>query len=224
MNLVAEDTGAGTTQRSARTAEERGNLYGFLAAVYRAEPTVELLRQLKETVFLDALSSAGVSLDGDILGSPETQLAEDLAIEYTRLFLGPGKHVSPHGSAHMPGEDGLLWRDSTVAAKTFMESLGVDLDSEYSGLPDHISVELEFMQKLAQAEARAWHTGDRARAMSYRSIEKEFLDNHLSRWVPVFCDKVGEQAAYSFYREMAKLLDGFIATDKEELARSSQGK
>ena len=223
MSLVAENTGAGTTQRSARTAEERGNLYGFLAAVYRAEPTVELLRQLKEPPVLDALAGAGASLDGDILGSPETQLAEELAIEYTRLFLGPGKHVSPHGSVHMPGEDGLLWRDSTVAAKMFMESLGVNLDPEYTGLPDHISVELEFMQKLAQAEARAWHTGDRAKATSYRLIEKEFLDNHLSKWVPVFCDKLKMQVAFSFYREMAKLLEGFIGIDKEELTRTSQG-
>ena len=223
MSLAADDTGAIVMEQSARTAEERGNLYGFLAAVYRAEPTVELLRQVEEPSFREALVAVGISLDEYFLRTPEDGLLDDLAVEYTRLFLGPGKHVSPHGSVHMPGEDGRLWRNSTVAAKKFKQSLGVDFRPESHGLPDHISVELELMQKLAQAEARAWHTGDRAKAMSYRSIEKEFLDNHLSKWVPIFCDKLKMQATLSFYREMAKLLEGFIGIDKEEWTRTSQG-
>ncbi len=193
----------------------------FLAAIFRTEPTTELHHQVKEPSLLQALADFRVSLGEDFLRTPEDQLLDDLAVEYTRWFLGPGTHVSPHGSVHMPGEDGLVWRNSTVAAKSFMGSLAGNLDPEYTDLPDHISVELEFMQKLAQA--RAWHIGDRAKAMSYRSIEKEFLDNHLSKWAPVFCDKLKMQATLSFYREMAKLLGGFIGINKEELARTSQG-
>ena len=50
-----------------------------------------------------------------------------------------------------------------------------------------------------------------------RELEKMFIDDHLFRWVPRFCDKVTEDAKLSFYREMAKLTKSFIELEKASI-------
>jgi TorA maturation chaperone TorD len=46
-------------------------------------------------------------------------------------------------------------------------------------------------------------------------MEKEFIEEHLIRWVPVFCEKVIREAELPFYREMAELTKNFIEFEKE---------
>jgi TorA maturation chaperone TorD len=209
---------AGVESFAGKTTE-RSHLYGFLAAIYRAEPTTDLLQQIKSPPFLQALDDVGVTLDKDFLDLPAEQLLSELALEYTRLFVGPGKHISPHGSVYMSGEGGSLWGVSTAAAKRFIESVGAEFRPEYHGLPDHISVELEFMQQLTRAEAQAYQRHDQAAAAQFLSIEKEFIQKHLATWVPAFCDRVIGEADSSFYREMAKLTRNFVLADKEEVEK-----
>ena len=107
------------------------------------------------------------------------ELIEDLAVEYARLFLGPDKHISPHESVHHErdgGDWGALWGKSTVEVKKFIESAGLEYISEYSGMPDHISVELEFMQQATSREAQAWESNDSEGALYCLKMEKKFLE------------------------------------------------
>ncbi len=203
---------------AARRAKERSNLYGFLAAVYRGEPTPEFLRHLRDPSFLQVLAAAGVVLDQDLLNLPAEELVSELALEYTRLFLGPGKHVSPHASVHLPAGGGSLYGAPTAAAKRFIESTGARYRPDYHGLPDHISVELEFMQQVVLTEAEAWDSQDPEQAKRCLSIEKEFIDIHLAGWVPVFREKVCRQAELSFYCQMAKMTEKFLRTERDESA------
>jgi TorA maturation chaperone TorD len=84
-------------------------------------------------------------------------------------------------------------------------------------MPDHISVEFEFMQKVIERERTAWEEGDGDAALYCLKMEKMFIDDHLHRWVPRFCGKVAEDAQLSFYREMAKLTKGFVELEKESI-------
>lgn len=214
--------GAGTAvgadpEEMAQKAITRSNLYGLLAAIYRVEPTADLLRQIKHPRFLEALAGVGVTLEKDFLDAPEEQLLSDLAVEYTRLFIGPGKHISPHESVHRKGHDQSLWGRPTVEVKDFIESVGVELRPDYHGMPDHISVELELMQKFTGAEAQAWQRGDHAEATMWLQREQEFTDKHLTSWVPAFCEQVVGQAELSFYREMAMLTKQVLETEKKQI-------
>ncbi|GMQ75160.1 MAG: molecular chaperone TorD family protein [Gammaproteobacteria bacterium] len=203
-------------------ATERSNLYGFLAAVYREEPTPGFLRHLRDPSFLQVLAAAGVVLDRDLLRLPEEELVSELALEHTRLFLGPGKHVSPHASVHLPEGGGSLYGAPTVAVKRFIESTGVQYRPDYGGLPDHISVELEFMQQVVLAEAAAWGSLDCEQARTCLSVEKEFLDTHLAGWVPIFCEKVCQRAELSFYWQMAQMTQEFLRMERDELEETAQ--
>jgi TorA maturation chaperone TorD len=212
----------GNTEKAQRTAvaRQRSNIYGLLASVYRQEVNADLLHQVKDPQFLGVLSDLGIQLTSDFLQKPEEELLDDLAVEFAGLFLGPGGHISPHESVHHQRdgvESGMLWGEATAEVKKFIESAGLDYDPEYTGLPDHISVELEFMEALARHEEQAWSEDDDEEAFRCLDMERRFLDEHLSRWVPAFCDKVMAAAELSFYRELAGLTKRFIEFDREEI-------
>ncbi|MBK1634046.1 hypothetical protein CKO31_25680, partial [Thiohalocapsa halophila] len=190
-----------------------GDVCGLLAALFREEPSQALLVEMKAPTFakhlFDLGIDLGIDLSGDFAKGSDAELAEDLAVEYARLFLGPGSHISPHESVHHhrdQGDSGLLWGSETVAVKRFIESVGVEYAPDYTGIPDHISVELEFLQKLAHAEADALGKQDWALARDALVLQQTFVDEHLSRWAPEFCDKVIASARLPFYRESAGLL------------------
>ena len=207
-------------------ARHRSDIYGLLATVYGQEITSDLLGQIKTPQFLEALSALKVEGINSLLQKPEAELLEDLAVEYTRLFLGPGKHISPHESVHHQREDGqwgMLWGVSTVEVKKFIEATGLSYTDDYKGMPDHISVEFEFMQQLILREEQAWMDEDRDKAAACRQIEKKFIEEHLINWIPDFCEKVMQAAELPFYQAVAALTRSFIEFEMEEMNRNGDG-
>jgi TorA maturation chaperone TorD len=212
----------GNTEKAQRmaVARHRSNIYGLLASVYRQEITADLLNQVKDPQFLGVLADLGIDFTSEFLQKPDEELLQDLAVEYAGLFLGPGGHISPHESVHHSGGGsggGLLWGESTAEVKKFIESTGLNYDPDYSGLPDHISVELEFMQQLTLREEQAWREEDEDGALNCLKTEKKFIEEHLVAWIPAFCDKVMRAAELPFYREMAALTKNFIEFEHREI-------
>ena len=204
----------------------RSDIYGLLATIYGQEITSDLLQQIKTPQFLGALSVLEVEGIDGLMQKPEAELLEDLAVEYTRLFLGPGKHISPHESVHHQREDGQwgkLWGASTVEVKKFIEATGLSYTDDYKGMPDHISVVFEFMQQLILAEEQAWMDEDAGKAASCRKVEKKFIEEHLIRWVPAFCEMVIQEAELPFYQAVAALTRSFIEFEMEEINRNGDG-
>ncbi len=207
-------------------ARHRSDIYGLLATVYGQEITSDLLGQIKAPQFLEALSVLEVEGIDGLMQKPEAELLEDLAVEYTRLFLGPGKHISPHESVHHQREDGQwgeLWGASTVEVKKFIEATGLSYTDDYKGMPDHISVEFEFMQQLIQREEQAWKEADADKATACRQIEKKFVEEHLINWIPAFCEMVIQEAESPFYHAMAALTRSFIEFEMEEMKKNGDG-
>jgi TorA maturation chaperone TorD len=216
-DIETKDDGAETRHRS--------DIYGLLATVYGQEITSDLLGQIKTPRFLGALSVLEVEGMDSLMQKPEAELLEDLAVEYTHLFLGPGKHISPNESVHHQREDGQwgkLWGASTVEVKRFIEATGLSYNEEFKGLPDHISVEFEFMQQLTLREEKAWKE-DPGQAQACRQVEKRFIEEHLICWVPSFCKKVIEETESPFYHSVAALTRSFIEFEMEEMNRNGDG-
>lgn len=205
----------------------RSYLYGFLARVFRNEPDAELVAVVNAEPFLDALSEIGIRFDSKFSKEPKETIIENLAVEFTRLFLGPGPHISPHESVHhelKQGKWGTLWGDSTVEVKKFMESAGMNRLSHADLLPDHVSVELEFMQLLTQREAQERKKRDDINVKYCFDMEKYFIEWHLYRWVPSFCDKIISSSDVSFFRTMAELTKNFIEFEKKNIDSFSSEK
>ncbi len=142
-----------------------------------------------------------------------------MAVEFTRLFLGPGSHISPHESVFVEADGGVggLWGEKTVEVKKFIETAGLAYGSDFTGIPDHVSVELEFLQKLAEWEAGKWAENDTENAVFCLGVEKRFIEEHLGKWVPELCDKVAARAELPFYREMAGVTKKFIEYEQRTI-------
>ena len=160
--------------------------------------------------FRIALSAAGGNFGDEFFARAPDDLLDDLAIEYTALFLGPGGHVSPYASVYLDGDHGSLMGPTTSWVQDFITAAGFDYREDYHGLPDHIAVELELMRRMAESEAEAGDESDFDRASKCHRIQRAFIDNHLALWVPRFCDEVIAVADLPFYRELAKVTRDFI--------------
>lgn len=201
-------------------AQGRANVYRLLADVYREEPSSSFLSKLAEPEISGALGALSLSLNSVLKEAPQNKLVEDLALEYTRLFIGPGSHISPNESMHTEarfGEPNSLWGEQTVAVKKFMEGAGITIDDSFTGMPDHITAEFEFMQQLLLKEVEAWMNGDHELAANILKIENRFYEEHLSQWVSAFCDKVIKAAGHPFYKQFSEVTKGFIEFEKETL-------
>ena len=196
---------------------ERSRLYGLLATVFRREPSAEFLCQMKTPELVIALSSAGVDLGIELGTEPVADLADALAVEYTRLFLGPGGHISPHESVQIKRGSGILWGPETSAVRRAYREAGFDLGETETDIPDHLSVELDFLSLLAAEEAEAWAAKDKDRTSKILRLQHKFVSQHLGKWVAAFCKKVAEQAEFAFYPAFATMLRRSLSSEKAEI-------
>ena len=94
---------------------------------------------------------------------------------------------------------------------------GVGVPTECKEPPDYIGLELDFMRFLAEKEAESWRKKERDNALGYLNMEGDFLEEHITKWVPRFCDKVIDMAELDFYRGIARMTKGFITDDREKI-------
>jgi len=177
---------------------ERSNVYGLLSRVYSSEPSKDFLESIRGSSFTEVLGQ-------DFKNASLDELVDELSVEYTRLFIGPGSHIYPYESAYRKDKESV-----SREVKDFIESRGLKYRSDFTESHDHISVELEFMERIAQEEATASEKGDLKKASGFVELGRQFANEHLIKWVPGFSDRVIENASLSFYREMAKLTKEFI--------------
>ncbi|GBE57498.1 chaperone protein TorD [bacterium BMS3Abin01] len=207
------DQGPRDAGQARELAKARAALYRLLSRVFVAKPTEELLRGLKDKEMLDALAAYEVVFGPDFIAAAEEQQARELAVEYTRLFFGPGPHIAPFESVFVRGEGEdrpRLWGQATVEVANFYREAGLEMAEGVT--PDHLSLEFEAMAALAQAEADKRVEGDAESAEQLLAMQDRFCREHLLRWVPALCREVDRSSESSFYRNMALLAQNQVRT------------
>lgn len=208
---MAEAPKRETAQDDSEIARARAALYMLLSRVFSGKPTRELLKGLKEKATLDALAAFEVVFEPDFIAREEEGQAQELAVEYTRLFHGPGPHIAPYESVFVrgEGEDGpRLWGEATVQVADFYRQAGLEVDG--SRTPDHLGLEFAAMAAMAEAEAARWSEGDLEGAERIKDLQDRFCSEHLLRWVPEVCRAVENVTRSSFYRGMAHLAENQV--------------
>jgi DMSO reductase family type II enzyme chaperone len=142
---------------------------------------------------------------------------DDLQTEYVRLFEvgamgGPpcSLFAGHHGTDRMQVMEELI---------RFYNFFGLRLAE--GQLPDHITVELEFMQYLTSMEAES--LADQGDHESYRRAQSDFLERHLARWLPVLREKLQRQGPPPFFAELVALAEEFVHRDREYLKGRLRG-
>jgi DMSO reductase family type II enzyme chaperone len=194
----------------------RSNLYKLLSFLFLKEPDEKFLAEFKNTRIQEALSGFGFEID--VFSEHNGGVTEDLAVEYTALFIGPIERLAPYESAY---REGTLYGNSALDVLKFYERSGFSISPDFKDLPDHIGVELELMHHLALKEARYTEKGNSEEAMKSIELQREFMDEHLIKWVPGFCKKVEEFSKHPFYALIARLTQEFIKSEHEALRGGS---
>lgn len=138
----------------------------------------ELARELEEPAFLEDLETS----------------AEELEIEYNRLFLSPeGAVCPPWQGAHT--EDDRLMGESHLSALEWYRRYGSQ--PQASNEPaDHIGLLLLFYSRLLDSGAAPGEV-------------EAFRRRHLS-WIPAFCATVEREARHPFWRRLGRVTPGWI--------------
>jgi TorA maturation chaperone TorD len=221
--------------RPAEACARRALVYEALALGFR-EPTADLAEALAGGTLvaavraavawldtaarfdapLDALSTAAATLSG---AGPERALS-DMTIEHARLFTGPGRpavmcYASQYLDADRRGHGRLNGAAATFAAAAYGRE-GVVLHPDHGELPDHATVELEFLFHLCRREERAWDAGQGDEAARLRRTLGGFLHDHAGLWLPEFAAAVRAAAARPPYSGLADLLTAHLAVELGE--------
>jgi TorA maturation chaperone TorD len=212
----------------------RAGIYNFLSRAFKVEVDEAFL---KEIVAIEpAIRSLSDSQSGEETneleqGSRELldfakrikplnnderkKLLQDLAVEYANLFLGVGlKHVYLSESVYL-GKDHLLYEAPYHEIIEAYKSLGFTKDEKFTEPEDHVAVEFEFMALLCRWATQTMEKHDIENALTYLSLQKEFLEDHLFKWVPELCRKLDDATTGSFYKALAHLTLGFVTMDNE---------
>lgn len=198
--------------------DSRADVYRFFSLVYIREPDAEFISSLRDAETAKTFKALGFDIEAGIKGIGEEKVEEELLVEYTRLFIGPAPAVSVYESVWVE-ESGSLWGKVTSEVKRLVESSGLKYKPSWTGLPDHIGVELELMQKVIEGEALAREAGDEGKVRVHLEFEQRFMEEHIAKWIPSFCEKVIAKAKLPFYSEIAALTAGFIDFDRKEIGR-----
>lgn len=136
----------------------------------------------------------------------------DLEVEYSRLFLGPFK------PALYPSESIFLGRSSRESAdveradRVFLREC-LALSPEFKDVPDHISVEFEFMSHLCCREIEAEESLDASAVFAYKLRQQSFLEKHIINWVPEFGERLEQATSNQFYERLASFTRQFVWWD-----------
>lgn len=201
------------------TAKEREDRYRFFSGLCQKPPSDSLINTVKDRSILSIFEDEGrgrawEEMANFVASSYDIgDLQNELAAEHTSLFVLPSSYL-PHEAVYLD-KDKRLGGKVTISVGQFYKKAGAEVLDSCIEMPDHIGMELEFMAFLCKRERELRESGDYAGLDNCILLQKEFLDEHLLRWVHQCCEKIIERAKYGFYRAVAYLIIEFMESEGE---------
>jgi len=166
---------------------------------------------------LDACAEDGTT--SELGGSFEQWLSADsrpekLARDHARL-IGPTPRAAamPYETEWCGAAGDLLQFHQLGDISAFYRAFGLDLDAQCGERADHLSVELAFLHFLCVREADLAELGMVELAELCRDTEQKFLSEHVTRWTPAFCARLGACDPKGFYGRAARFLDLWLGDE-----------
>jgi TorA maturation chaperone TorD len=207
--------------------DERTLGYSFLFRSFIEEPSKEFIREVKNKDILIFLSyieeneiiKEGIELIEGYLNKEASveKLTDEMSVEYSSLFIGAGKPLVSTWESIALGSGRLFSVNETLNVRKYYAKYGLLPERLNKEPDDHIGFELQFMYILADKTAKAMESRDYEKVAALISDQKEFLENHLSRWAGIFADEVCARSNNDFYTGTAKVLKGMVSADYSKI-------
>ncbi len=134
--------------------------------------------------------------------------AEDLQVEYVRLF--DYKPVCPPYESSCRRD----MRGQELAADLVASYRQAGVECDDAMIPDHFSVEFEFMHYLAYKES----SPDEPPSKGWKELERKFLEEHILKWVPQFCMLLSREGKEP-YNRIGDLIQDFLVLEETGFCR-----
>ncbi len=165
---------------------DRADFYLMMARAFLPPMTAEDVAAMTEFLAddledLDASLGYGIVAEVDLLRRALSRLDshEELLIEYSSLFLQPPREASLNACQPI---DGAILGGTVAEIEAFYRSFGIQRGDHFKDLPDHVSVQLEFVSYLyGQAAASIAEDGNSREA---ELAAGHFLHHFVARWLP----------------------------------------
>jgi TorA maturation chaperone TorD len=209
----------------------RAAVYSFLSRAFKIEVDERFLHDVVEieaTLRLLSESEGGADLKEadrlliefakefkDLKAKEKDAFIIDLAAEYARLFLGVGERPVHLVESVYLSKDHLLYQEPYHEIIQAYKSLGYEKDKDFREPEDHVAAELEFMANLCRWTSKTLDNGEVEKAVAYLNLQKEFIRDHINRWVPLLCEQLKKEATSPFYKGLAHLTKGFVTLDDD---------
>lgn len=150
------------------------------------------------------------------LMAQEQQPAAGIQNNFVRLFsAGPGGVPCPPYESVYRGTSGRPTGRLLAEVEAAYAVAGLAAAPGLGELPDHISIELEFMAILCGEEADAWEREALSAASKALKRQRGFLRRHLGGWLPAFAWQVARADSDGFYATVTSCAGAFVAYDAD---------
>ena len=143
-----------------------------------------------------------------------TVFLEDHQVEFTRLFVNRfgGVLAPPYASYYLDSKI-LLGQSVNTVVDLYGQSGLSWSHVEGAETPDHIAVELEFLQFLAGRIASG-ETADACQGAG--DLWRLFWKNHMNNWLPAFVKNLTQHARTPLYQLLAKILNMLYQKERND--------
>ena len=205
--------------------EKRAQTYALLARIFRVELDNAVLESMRGMRFpLESgndKADKGAKLLVDALSNLWENSLTDFAVDYARIFLGNGidsySAAYPYESVYTSPKR-LLMQDARNEVVAIYRSEGLDKDGGWTEGEDHVALEFEFMQTMVERLVIALKSGDDLSAARLLKVQANFLDAHLSNWLPMLTSDMRRFARSKLYSGLSYYAEGFLEVECAFLA------
>ena len=142
----------------------------------------------------------------------ETASGQALRGEYYRIFGHQISRDCPLYETQYEAREIFQQTQQLADIAGFYLAFGLEMADGVHERPDHLALELEFLQLLCFREAYARTHHSPAEVAILRDAQHLFLRDHLCRWVPVLARLIGRKGE-SLYLDLARLAAATVAAD-----------
>ncbi|MBM4765342.1 molecular chaperone TorD family protein [Bacillus sp. B15-48] len=139
---------------------------------------------------------------------------EEVNVEYTELFIGPGAPKAPPWESFYNTRKKLFFGTTAFVMKDLLNKQGLESKNSGRQPEDHLGLELLYLAVLTEK----LHDQDIESQVNNIKDQLSFMDEHLLSWIPNLYDDAKESASVGFYSGLLQLIWGTLLWDKELLA------
>ena len=126
------------------------------------------------------------------------------------LFIGTDQVLAPVWESVYFSEEHLVFQEQTLQVRQWYSRFGLQAERINREPDDHIGLELSFVAHLAKQALQAVDQNDKQAYEDLLQAQRDFLNEHLLRWAPVWAKLVKQNAETDFYRGLAHLTHGAL--------------